>query len=419
MTPSVENALRQYAELAIRMGLNLQPGQRLIITDARRGGVPLETAPLVRELVASAYQAGARLVDVLWRDDLVTRARYLHAPRDSFAEFSDWKARGLLEHVQQGGALLTILAANPDLLSDQDPELVSTAMRTAWQHLKPIYDLTGRNAVNWLVISASYPGWAAKVFPDVPPGEQVDRLWQALLRVCRLDRPDPLAAWQEHIRQLVGRSAYLNGRQYQALLLTGPGTDLTVGLPAGHRWMSARATSQAGIDFTANIPTEEVFTLPHRLRVDGIVSSTRPLNYGDSLVQGIRLTFRDGRVVEASAREGKAMLQGLLATDEGATRLGEIALVPHSSPISQSGLLFYNTLLDENCASHLALGSAYKFCLQGGERLSDEAFTEAGGNLSLVHVDFMIGSDEVDVDGLTADGRREPVMRKGEWAFAV
>lgn len=419
MTPDFEDALRRYAELAIRVGLNLQPGQRLVITDARRGGVPLETAPLVRELVASAYQAGARLVDVMWRDDRVTRARFQHAPRDSFAEFPEWKARGLLEHVQQGGALLTLLAANPDLLNDQDPELVSISTRTAWQQHKPVYDLTGRNAVNWLVISASYPGWAAKVFPDLPPREQIDRLWQALFRVCRLDQADPIAAWREHIRQLVARSDYLNARQYQALHFTGPGTDLTVGLPLGHRWMSARTRSRAGIDFTANIPSEEVFTLPHRLRVDGTVTSTRPLNYGDTLVREIQLTFREGRVVEASARGGEAVLEGLLATDEGTARLGEIALVPHSSPISQSGLIFFNTLLDENCASHLALGSAYKFCLQGGETLSDEAFAEAGGNVSLVHVDFMVGSADIDVDGVTADGRREPVMRKGEWAFTV
>ncbi len=419
MAQDFEHNLRRYADLAIRVGLNLQPGQRLIITDARRGGVPFETSPLVRALVARAYQAGARLVDVAWRDDEVTRARYLYAPRDSFEEFPEWKARGLLEHVQRGGALLTILAANPDLLNDQDPEQVSTVARAAWQHLKPVYDLTGRNATNWLVVSASYPGWAAKVFPELPPDEQVDRLWQALLRVCRLDQVDPIAAWQEHIRQLVARSDHLNARQYQALHFRGPGTDLTVGLPPGHRWMSARTRSQTGIDFTANIPTEEVFTLPHRLHVDGTVTSTRPLNYGDTLVQGIRLTFRDGRVVEASAREGEAVLQGLLATDEGASRLGEVSLVPHSSPISQSGLLFFNTLLDENCASHLALGSAYKFCLQGGEALSDEAFSEAGGNLSLVHVDFMVGSSEVDVDGVTAQGQREPVMRAGEWAFEV
>lgn len=419
MAHHLEHDLRRYADLAIRVGLNLQPDQRLIITDARRGGVPLETAPLVRALATCAYQAGARLVDVTWRDDQIARARFLHAPRDSFEEFPEWKARGLLEHVQHGGALLTILAADPDLLSDQDPEQVSTVARVAWQQLKPVYDLTGRNAINWLVISASYPGWAAKVFPNLPPDEQVDRLWQTLFRLCRLDRPDPIAAWQEHIRQLVARSDHLNARRYQALHLTGPGTDLSVGLPPGHRWVSARARSQTGIDFTANIPTEEIFTLPHRLHVHGTVTSTRPLNYGDTLVRGIRLTFRDGRVVEATARQGETVLQGLLATDEGSARLGEVALVPHSSPISQSGLTFFNTLLDENCVSHLALGSAYKFCLDGGQSLSDEDFAQAGGNLSLVHVDFMVGSSEVDVDGVTAEGQREPVMRSGEWAFDV
>ena len=419
MTSTIDEALSHYAELAIKVGLNLQPGQRLMITDIHRGGVPLEIAPLVRWLTAHAYAAGSPLVQVVWRDDALLRARFEHAPRDSFGEYPDWVARGLLEHAQQGGAHLTILAANPDLLNDQDPALVASVQKLAWERNREVRDLFVRSAVNWLAISAAYPGWAAKVFPDVPPEAAVARLWEALFRVCRVDRADPVAAWREHIRQLVARCDRLNDRRYRGLHFTGPGTDLTIGLPRGHRWMSARFASERGVEFTANLPSEEIFTLPHLAQTEGVVTATRPLNYGDSLIEGFRVTFAGGRAVDVTARTGEAVLRSLLDADEGARRLGEVALVPHSSPVSQSGLTFYNTLLDENCASHVALGEAYRFSLRGGEKMTHGEFAAAGGNLSLVHVDFMIGSGDVDVDGLTEAGSSEPIMRRGEWAFEV
>jgi aminopeptidase len=419
MDASFDRLLDQYAELAIRVGLNLRPGQRLVITDVRRGGVPLETAPLVRRLAEHAYRAGSPLVNVLWRDDGLTRARFEHAPQDSFAEYPDWIARGMLEHVRSGGTILSILAADTDLLKDQDPSRVAAVQKLAWEKNKDVSELMTHNTVNWLVIPASYPGWATKVFPDLPSEEGVTRLWEALFRLCRLDRPDPMAAWREHIRQLVARCRHLDGRRYRSLHFTGPGTDLTVGLPDGHQWQSARFVSQQGVEYTANLPTEEIFTLPHQSQTEGTVTSTRPLNYGDSVIDGFRLRFSGGRVVEAAAGKGEAVLHNLLEADEGARRLGEIALVPHSSPISQSGLTFYNTLLDENCASHIALGEAYRSSLTGGEGMGDAEFAAAGGNLSLIHVDFMVGSGEVDVDGLTDSGPSEPVMRRGEWAFDV
>jgi aminopeptidase len=420
MDSSFETALDRYAELAIRVGLNLQQGQRLVITHIRHGGVPLEVAPLVRRLVAHAYDAGSPLVEVIWRDDALTRMRFEKAPRDSFTEYPDWRARGLLDHVQAGGALLSILAANPDLLQDQDPSLVASAQKVAWEKNKDLSDLfITRNAVNWLVISASYPGWAAKVFPGLPREEGQAKLWEALFRVCRLDRPDPVAAWGEHIRQLVARCDWLNQRAFGALRFRGPGTDLTVGLPAGHRWMSARFVAQNGIDFTANLPTEEIFTLPHRDQTEGTVRATRPLEYGSSLIEDFQVRFSAGQAVEVSSRTGEGVLRQLIETDEGAPRLGEVALVPHSSPISRSGMSFYNTLLDENCASHVAFGEAYRFSLEGGEGMSGEEFRSAGGNTSLIHVDFMIGSGQIDVDGLTSTGATEALMRQGEWAFEV
>ncbi len=419
MASVFEADLQRYADLAIQIGLNLQAGQRLVISDPRRGGIPLEIAPLARALTRSAYRAGARLVDVIWRDDAIQRIRFEEAPRDSFDLWPEWQAKGLAEHVQRGDALLSVHAANPDLLSDQDPDLVAQVQKAAWTNFMPVSEIISRNLVNWLVIAAAYPGWAAKVFPDVPAAEREMRLWQALFRVCRMDRPDPIAAWVEHVRQLVARSDHMNQRRYVRLHYRGPGTDVTVGLPRGHQWKAARSTTPSGIDFTANLPTEEIFTLPHAAQVDGTVAATRPLNYGDALIDGFRVRFEAGRVVEASASKGEGVLRKMLEADDGARRLGEVALVPHSSPISQSGILFYNTLLDENCASHFAFGRAYKFTMAGGESLSDEAFAAAGGNMSLIHVDFMVGSGEVDIDGIDQGGKAEPVMRKGEWAFDV
>jgi len=408
-----EQLLARYANLAIKIGLNLRPGQRLLIV------APIETAPLVRLITASAYQAGARLVDVVWDDEQLELIRFRYAPRDSFEEFPAWQSGLALDYAKNGDATMNIYARDPDLLKGQDPRLITTVQKTSATYFQPYLDQLVQNAMNWLVISAPITSWAAKVFPHEPPEHQVDRLWDAIFETCRLKQSDPIAAWRDHIRQLLARSDYLNQKRYTALKYSGPGTDLTVGLPRGHCWKSAQDTSTNGITFTPNMPTEEVFTLPERNRTSGVVRASKPLSYGGTLIDNFSLRFAEGRVVEATAASGEAVLRDLLATDEGASRIGEVALVPHSSPIAQSGLLFYNTLFDENAASHIALGQAYKFTLDGGGAMSDEQFEQAGGNHSLIHVDFMIGSGHMDVDGLREDGRAEPVMRAGEWAFKV
>jgi aminopeptidase len=413
MTLSFEQKLANYADLAVKVGLNIQPGQHLIIR------APIESAPLARLIVASAYKSGARLVDVMWDDDAVTLARFQHAPRDSFKEFPTWRTEALRQHAQNGDAILSIYAADPDLLKDQDPELIAIAQKTALEHATPFRDYVMRDAINWSIVAYPIPAWAAKIYPDLPPAGQVADLWEAIFAVCRLDQADPVSAWQGHIKGLVARSDYLNHKAYAALKLTSPGTDLTVGLPPGHIWKSAQSTSAAGITFTPNMPTEEVFTLPHKDQTEGMVTASRPLSYGGNLIENFSLTFEHGRVVKVTAARGEVLLRSLIDTDEGAARLGEIALVPDSSPISQSGLLFYNTLFDENAASHIALGRAYKFTLEGGKAMSDEEFAAGGGNTSLTHVDFMIGSAQMNVDGIKENGSTEPVMRNGEWAFEV
>ena len=254
------------------------------------------------------------------------------------------------------------------------------------------------------------------MFPDAPADQRFSQLRDTIDRLCRLDRPDPVAAWQQHIAALAARSDYLNRKRYTALKFSGPGTNLTVGLPAAHLWVSGASTSRNNIRFVANLPTEEVFTIADRHRVSGTVRATKPLSYSGTLIEDFSLRFEDGRVVEVKAGRGESVLRQLVETDAAAGRLGEVALVPHSSPIAQSGRLFYNTLFDENAASHVALGTAYKFTLTGADVMSDEQFEQAGGNRSAIHVDFMIGSGELDVDGVLASGAAEPLMRGGEWA---
>lgn len=422
MTPSespdshFDDLLRGYAHAAVTAGLNLQPRQRLLIIGPRTtGGVSLEVAPLVRHLVACAYQAGAPLVDVLWGDEPVQLARLEHAPAESFSLFSTWQPAALVDHVDAGHAVLSVYANDPDLFKGQPTDRIEAMQQAAARALQPFSERVARNATNWLVMCGATARWAAKVYPELDPSEQTKALWHAIFRMCRLEGQGAPTAWHQHLEALASKAAALTRKGYQALQYRGRGTDLVIGLPAGHTWVSGRSLSQRGISFAPNMPTEEVFTMPHKDRVNGCVASSKPLCYGGVMIENLRLQFVDGRIVEATASAGESVLRSLIASDEGAARLGEVALVPHSSPISHSGRLFYNTLFDENAASHLALGSAYRFTMRNGDALDDAAFSEAGGNRSMIHVDFMIGNDALDVDGVRPDGEREPLMRAGEW----
>jgi len=416
MPTRFDQMLRAYAELTVKIGLNLQPHQRLlIIGPIGNGGCSLEAAPLVRQITAAAYDAGAQLVETLWGDEALLAARLTRASRDSFDEFSAWLPTALVQHVEAGHAVLSIYANDPDQLKAFPPDVVSTLQQATARAVRPFREQISRNRTNWGVVAAAAATWAARVYPDLPPAEQVTALWHAIERLCRLDRPDPIAAWEAHLAELAARTDHLNAKQYTALRYTGPGTALTIGLPQGHVWVGGRSASAAGIRFAPNLPTEEVFTMPHKDRVDGTVRSTKPLSYGGTLIEGFSLTFTEGRVVNVTAEKGEDVLRQLVTMDAGAAQLGEVALVPHNSPVAQTGVLFYNTLFDENAASHVALGAAYKFTLRGGETMSDEVFEQAGGNRSATHVDFMIGSPELDVDGVLAGGTSEPVMRRGDW----
>ncbi|MFX1324611.1 MAG: aminopeptidase [Promethearchaeota archaeon] len=419
MSSEFEKNLDKYAEVIVKVGLNLQSGQRLIIGAPIFSDhfAPIELYPLIRVIVKKAYQSGAKFVDVMWTDDQIKLLRYKYAPKDSFEEFPSWRTEMVYEMGKSGEALLVVYAENPDLLAEEDSELIAISNQTAVKHMEPIMDLVVQNTTNWSVISAPVEGWIDKIFPNIPPEKRKDEFWDTIFNVCRINIENPVLAWKDHIKQLEARSNYLNKKQYSSLHFRGDGTDLKISLPDSHIWRSGSLTSQNNITFAANIPTEEVFTIPHREKTEGTLKATKPLYYSGCLVEDYQLTFSEGKIIEAVAKKGQEDLRRLIAVDEGAGYLGEIALVPHSSPISQSGLLFYNILIDENASNHIALGRGYKFSLKDGEFLSDEDFAKLGGNRSLIHIDCMFGSAQMNVDGILSDGTIEPIMHDGEWAF--
>jgi aminopeptidase len=418
-TEQHQELLRKYAEAIVKVGLNLRAGQRLIISNFASRGVTSAARELVHAITKAAYAAGARYVEVLWGDEEMLRIRLESAPSDSFDEYPTWYVKAIVDMIANGDALLSIHANDPDVFHGLDSERVGAMQKIHLQHYQEVAIPTSHNAINWCVVASAAPAWAKKIFPDLPEKEAVEKLWQEIFEVTRATQPDPIAAWQEHIRSLRKRADYLQAKKYSALHYKSNLTDLTLGLPPGQKWVSAQSLAQNGIVFTANMPTEEIFTSPDRHRAGGVVSATYPLSYSGNLIEDFSLTFENGRIVKINAKKNEAILQKLVDTDEGSRRLGEVALVPVSSPIAQRGHLFYNTLYDENASCHLALGRAFRFAFTGGEELTDEEFNAAGGNTSLNHVDFMVGSPQMDIDGILEDGRREPLMRKGEWAFDV
>ncbi|MDX2006235.1 MAG: aminopeptidase [Meiothermus sp.] len=402
-----DQKLDKLAEVAVKVGLGLQEGQELVMT------APIEAVPLVRLISKHAYQAGAKMVTPLYADDVTELMRYQHAPGAAFDYATGWLFGGMAEAFRNNSARLAISGTNPSLLKGQDPDKVARANKARSMAYRPALELITGFHINWNIVAYAHPAWAAQVFPGDPNG--VDKLWDAIFAASRVDQPDPVAAWAAHNAELHSRRAYLNEKRYAAIRFKGPGTDLTVGLADDHIWSGGSSIAKNGIVCNPNIPTEEVFTTPHKDRIEGHVSSTKPLSYQGTLLEDIWVRFENGRIVESRAKTGESVLGKVLDTDAGARSLGEIALVPHSSPISQSGILFYNTLFDENAASHIALGQSYAECVKGGTALSPEQLAAKGANSSLIHIDWMIGSGQVDLEGITQDGRAEPLMRGGEW----
>ncbi|MGG5358085.1 MULTISPECIES: aminopeptidase [unclassified Enterococcus] len=402
--------LKKYAHLIAKTGVNVEKGHTVVLQ------ISVDQAPLARLITQEAYQLGADEVIVQWTDDVIQREFLSNALQERIENVPEYKIDQTNDWIKKGASRISVVSSDPDALAGVDSTRVADYQSAMGKALANLRQATQSNKVSWTVVAAAGKRWAEKVFPDLPEEEQVDALWDQIFKTTRIYEEDPVTAWEKHDKKLAEKAAELNKEQFTALHYTAPNTDIVIGLPKNHLWEGAGSWNARGEKFMANMPTEEVFTAPDSHRVDGYIASTKPLSYAGTTITGMKFTFKDGKVVDFSAEQGEEVLAKLLDTDEGARRLGEVALVPDPSPISQSGIIFYNTLFDENASNHLALGSAYAFSVEGGTEMSEEELAEAGLNRSHTHVDFMVGSDKMDIDGIREDGTRVPIFRNGDWA---
>ncbi|RDW18369.1 aminopeptidase [Oceanobacillus arenosus] len=411
--PNFEENLQKYAKLLVSKGINVQPGDWVKMT------INVDQAPLARLITKEAYALKAEKVIVKWSDDEIGREHYLNQSTEILTDIPKYEIEESEDHVlNHRVSRLSIISSDPGLLDGVDPTKIATYQNVAGKAFEATRIATQNDDLKWTVAAAAGAGWAATVFPDLETSEeQVDALWDQIFKTSRVYANDPIATWDEHKKLLNEKAATLNEIQFDALHYKAPGTDLTLGLPKNHIWASAESYNPKGEEFIANMPTEEVFTAPDTRRMDGVVKSTKPLSYAGTLIEGIEVHFKDGKIVDISAEKGDETIKKLVHDNEGATGLGEVALVPDPSPISQSGITFFNTLFDENASNHLAIGAAYPTTIKGGTKMSQEELKEHGMNTSTVHVDFMIGSDKMDIDGIRQDGTIMPLFRNGDWAF--
>lgn len=408
---NIEEKLYKYAELLVDVGINIVDGKRLYIR------ATTDALPLVRLVTKIAYERGSKEVKVSLGDDTISRLNATYRDEDELATIHDFQVAERMHYSDEKAGFLSIISSSPELLKDVSPKKLHAMQVANGQAFKEFSTRTQSDFHSWCV--AGYPSveWARLVYPELSDDEAVDALLELVLYTVRADVENPVEAWLEHDKTLHDKVDYLNEKQFTALRYESPGTDLTIGLPVNHLWAGASSTDSNGNTFMANMPTEEVFTAPDKNRVNGYVSNTLPLSHGGNIIDDFKVTFKDGKVVEFEAARGYDILKNILDTDDGAKRLGEVALVPYDSPISNKGVLFYNTLFDENASSHIALGSAYAFSLQGGKEMSRDELDAAGLNDSLTHVDFMIGSKETNIYGVDAAGNESPVFLNGNWAF--
>ncbi|WP_208590677.1 aminopeptidase [Gracilibacillus suaedae] len=407
----MDKLLKKYAKLALHTGVNLQEGQGLLIQ------APIEAIEFVRLVVTQAYEAGAKNVHVEWKDDELTYLKMKHAPMEVLETFPKWRKDALVSMVKDGYAVLNIYGENPDLLQGIDGKRMAAVTKASSTALKEYRDYMMNDQVRWSIVGYPTTEWAQKIYPDLDAKEAREKLWKEIFRIARADQDDPIEAWNKHNQLLRNAREYLNEKNYAKLHLQATGTDLTIELPEGHIWHGGAAEATDGVTFNPNIPTEEVFSMPHKYGVNGQVTSTKPLSFQGQLIENFTLTFKDGKVVDYSCEKGAEALKQLLEADEdGASRLGEVALVPHESPVSQAGIVFFNTLFDENASCHIALGKAYPTSIKGGSDMKKKEMDQHGVNDSIVHEDFMIGSADMNIDGITKNGRKEVIFRNGTWA---
>ncbi|HEM5584092.1 aminopeptidase [Streptococcus suis] len=410
--PNFKENLAKYAKLLVSTGINVQPGHTVQLT------IGVEQAELARLIVKEAYAHGAKEVLVNWLDDVIARERLVNVDVELLEQVHPQRVTEMNYLLERKASRLVVLSEDPGAYDGVDPEKLSRNARALSQALQPMRQATQANKVSWTLGAASGLEWAKKVFPNAASDEEaVDLLWDQIFKTCRIYEEDPIKAWEEHEARLVAKAKVLNDEQFVKLHYTAPGTDLVLGMPKNHLWEAAGSVNAQGEHFIANMPTEEVFTAPDYRVADGYVTSTKPLSYNGNIIEGIKVTFKDGEIVDVTAEKGDEVMKKLVFDNAGARGLGEVALVPDKSPISQSGVTFFNTLFDENASNHLAIGQAYAFSIEGGTEMSQEELKEAGLNRSDVHVDFMIGSNNMNIDGIREDGTRVPIFRDGEWAI--
>ena len=406
--------LEKYAKLLVYTGVNLQKGQRLVINS------PVECAYFARMINEEAYRAGAKDVIMDWNDGFCTRQHYLYADDSVFEQVSPWTSLMKNSLAEEGAAYIVIDAEDPEMLTGTDPGRLKKFSNARGRDLKTFYHLEMTNGFPWCIASIPIPSWAVKVFPDCSEEEAMNRLWDAILKTVHIDAEhDPVEEWKKHCSRLEGRAARMNEYHFRSLHYTNSlGTDLTIKMPEDHVWISGREKCKAGLPFIANMPTEEVFSAPLKYSAEGVVCASKPLVLNGSIVSGIKLRLEEGRIVEVHADTNEDMLKASIDTDDGSHYFGEIALVQYDSPISNSGILFYNTLFDENASCHFAYGEAYPGCIEGGDDMSLDELKDHGINAeSDMHIDFMVGTPDLSIVGTTADGRQVEVFRNGNFTF--
>lgn len=407
-----EEMLKKYADVAIQVGLGVERGDRVLIS------APVQLPDFTAVLVETAYESGADSVDVLWADDRVRRARFGHGSVEAAGVVSG-HSHFYMSALEAGASFLWILAEDPTALSGVDVSRVQTFQRVNGEFLEPFREARGALEIPWSIISAPVGAWNSSVFPDLDNEEAAEQMWSAIFRACRIDRDDPVQAWRDHLQDLNHRRDDLTRRRFTELRYEGPGTQLVVGMTDGVEWVGGSVRTRSGRTFAPNLPTEEVFTSPHRSRVDGRIRATKPLSYFGDLIEDFVLKLEKGRVVSATAGRGQEVLESVLGTDEGSSHLGEVAMVPQSGAVAAEGLIWNNALYDENDACHIALGQSFPMCYEGAAGMSSEERREVGLNQSSVHVDFVVGSPDLSVYGVDEGGTEEPIISKGEWGFSV
>ena len=407
----MEEKLQEYARLLVRVGLNVQRGQTLVISS------PVECAHFARLCAAEAYAAGCKEVVMNWHDDALGRMKYLYADDAVFDDVPLWRRHFFNDYAQEGAAYLAISASDPENLKGVDGSRIIRARQASGKALKEFDRLQMCSGFPWCIASIPIPSWAKTVFSDDGEERAMERLWDAIFRAVRISGDGKaVEKWQAHLKTLHARMEKLNALKFKSLHYTNAlGTDLTVELPEGHIWEAGNDVTLSGQEYIANIPTEELFTSPLKTGVNGVVYASLPLVHDGNIIDGFHFVVKDGKIVEARARQGEETLQAAIAVDEGASYFGEVALVPYDSPISNQKILFYNTLFDENAACHIAFGEAYP-CLEGGQKMSKEELKARGLNDSITHVDFMVGTPDLRIVGTTHDGREIPVFENGNFA---